>query len=195
MINKRILIQLSILLLIFLSVIIFYNKYLKVGKESARLIKDKGIENQNLPKNDSNLIYNLNYNSKDIDNNQYFINSDSGTMSENNSEFIMNIVNAKIILNDKTEIIIYSDNAIYNNMTYYTKFYGNVVAKYGVNTINSQSLDLNFEENLATVYDNVLFENLDSKIKTDRVEFDLKTKNILVLMNDKSKKVNITSNF
>ena len=195
MINKRILIQLSILLLIFLSVIIFYNKYLKVDKESARLIKDKGIENQNLPKNDSNLIYNLNYNSKDIDNNQYFINSDSGTMSENNSEFIMNIVNAKIILNDKTEIIIYSDNAIYNNMTYYTKFYGNVVAKYGVNTINSQSLDLNFEENLATVYDNVLFENLDSKIKTDRVEFDLKTKNILVLMNDKSKKVNITSNF
>ena len=195
MINKRILIQLSILLLIFLSVIIFYNKYLKVGKESARLIKDKGIENQNLPKNDSNLIYNLNYNSKDIDNNQYFINSDSGTMSENNSEFIMNIVNAKIILNDKTEIIIYSDNAIYNNMTYYTKFYGNVVAKYGVNTINSQSLDLNFEENLATVYDNVLFENLDSKIKTDRVEFDLKTKNILVLMNDKKNMVNVTSNF
>ena len=195
MINKRILIQLSILILIFLSVIIFYNKYLKVGKESAKLIKDKDIENQNLPKNDSNLIYNLNYNSKDIENNQYFINSDSGTMSENNSEFIMNIVNAKIILNDKTEIIIYSDNAIYNNMTYYTKFYGNVVAKYGVNTINSQSLDLNFEENLATVYDNVLFENLDSKIKTDRVEFDLKTKNILVLMNDKSKKVNITSNF
>ncbi len=195
MINKRILIQLSILLLIFLSIIIFYNKYLKVVKDSTGLIKDKDIENQSLPKNDLNLIYNLNYNSKDIENNQYFINSDSGTMSENNSEFMMNIVNAKIILNDKTEIIIYSDNAIYNNMTYYTKFYGNVVAKYGVNTINSQSLDLNFEENLATIYDDVLFENLDSKIKTDRVEFDLKTKNILVLMNDKSKKVNITSNF
>ena len=194
-INKRILIQLSILLLIFLSIIIFYNKYLKVVKDSTGLIKDKDIENQSLPKNDLNLIYNLNYNSKDIENNQYFINSDSGTMSENNSEFMMNIVNAKIILNDKTEIIIYSDNAIYNNMTYYTKFYGNVVAKYGVNTINSQSLDLNFEENLATIYDDVLFENLDSKIKTDRVEFDLKTKNILVLMNDKSKKVNITSNF
>jgi hypothetical protein len=194
-INKRILIQLSILLLIFLSVIIFYNKYLKVDNDSARLIKNKDMENQNLPKDDSNLIYNLNYNSKDIENNQYFINSDSGIMSENNSEFIMNIVNAKIILNDKTEIIIYSDNAIYNNMTYYTKFYGNVVAKYEVNTIYSQSLDLNFEENLATVYDDVLFENLDSKIKTDRVEFDLKTKNILVLMNDKSKKVNITSKF
>ena len=80
-------------------------------------------------------------------------------------------------------------------MTYYTKFYGNVVAKYEVNTIYSQSLDLNFEENLATVYDDVLFENLDSKIKTDRVEFDLKTKNILVLMNDKKNMVNVTSNF
>ena len=195
MINNRILIQFAILSLIFFSVIIFYNKYLKVNKEPPSQIKNKDIKNQNLLKKDSNLIYNLSYNSKDIENNQYFINSNSGVMSENNSEFLMNIVNAKIILNDKTEIFIYSDNAIYNNMTYKTKFYGNVVAKYEVNTIYSQVLDLNFEENLATIYDDVLFKNLDSKIKTDKVEFDLKTKNILVLMNDKSKKVNITSNF
>ena len=193
MINKKIIIQIIILILIFFSVFLFYKKYIKNDKVSKSEIKTP--ISQNLPEDDSNLIYNMNYNSKDIENNQYFINSESGTMSKNNSEFLMNIVNAKIILNDMTEINIYADNAIYNNMTYYTKFYGNVVAKHEKNTIYSQALDLNFEDNLATIYEDVLFQNLNSKIKTDKVEFDLKTKNILVLMNDKSKKVNITSNF
>ena len=193
MINNKILIQFFILLLIFLGVFLFYSEYIKSDKEPAKL--SKIVENQNLPKDASNLIYNMNYNSKDINNNQYFINSDSGEMSENDSEFLMNIVNAKIILNDMTEINIYSDKAIYNNMTYYTKFYGNVVAKYQVNTVYSQSLDLNFEDDLAIIYDDVLFENLDSKIKTDKVEFDLKTKDILVIMNDKNKKVKVTTNF
>ena len=193
MINKKIIIKFIILILIFFSVFLFYKKYIKNDKVSKSEIKTP--ISQNLPEDDSNLIYNMNYNSKDIENNQYFINSESGTMSKNNSEFLMNVVSAKIILNDMTEINIFADNAIYNNMTYYTKFYGNVVAKHEANTIYSQTLDLNFEDNLATIYDDVLFENLNSKIKTDRVEFDLKTKNILVLMNDKSKKVNIISNF
>ena len=47
-------------------------------------------------------------------------------MSENGIEFSMNNVNAKIILNDMSEIIISSDNATYNNNNYNTIFYGNV---------------------------------------------------------------------
>ena len=170
MVNK-ILIQGLILLLITLTVIIFYNKYFKIKKkaeEPITIVKEQGLQEDN-----SNLIYNLNYNSKDIENNQYFINSGSGKISENNSEFLMNDVNAKIILNDMTEITIYSDNAIYNSNTYNTNFYGNVVAKYEFNTIYSQKLDLDFELNLAKIYEDVLFENLNSKIKTDKIEFDL----------------------
>ena len=192
MVNK-ILIQGLILLLITLTVIIFYNKYFKIKKKVEEPLKI--VEEQSLQEDDSNLIYNLNYNSKDIENNQYFINSGSGKISENNSEFLMNDVNAKIILNDMTEITIYSDNAIYNSNTYNTNFYGNVVAKYEFNTIYSQKLDLDFELNLAKIYEDVLFENLNSKIKTDKIEFDLKTKNILVQMNNKNEKVNVISNF
>lgn len=192
MVNK-ILIQGLILLLITLTVIIFYNKYFKIKKKVEEPLKI--VEEQSLQENDSNLIYNLNYNSKDIENNQYFINSGSGKISENNSEFLMNDVNAKIILNDLSEITIYSDNAIYNSNTYNTNFYGNVVAKYEFNTIYSQKLDLDFELNLAKIYEDVLFENLSSKIKTDKIEFDLKTKNILVQMNNKNEKVNVISNF
>ena len=192
MVNK-ILIQGLILLLITLTVIIFYNKYFKIKKKVEEPLKI--VEEQRLQQDDSNLIYNLNYNSKDIENNQYFINSGSGKISENNSEFLMNDVNAKIILNDLSEITIYSDNAIYNSNTYNTNFYGNVVAKYEFNTIYSQKLDLDFELNLAKIYEDVLFENLSSKIKTDKIEFDLKTKNILVQMNNKNEKVNVISNF
>ena len=192
MVNK-ILIQGLILLLITLTVIIFYNKYFKIKKKVEEPLKI--VEEQSLQEDDSNLIYNLNYNSKDIKNNQYFINSGSGKISENNSEFLMNDVNAKIILNDMTEITIYSDNAIYNSNTYNTNFYGNVVAKYEFNTIYSQKLDLDFELNLAKIYEDVLFENLNSKIKTDKIEFDLKTKNILVQMNNKNEKVNVISKF
>lgn len=192
MVNK-IFIQGLILLLITITVIIFYNKYFKIKKKVEEPLKI--VEEQILQEDDSNLIYNLNYNSKDIENNQYFINSGSGKISENNSEFLMNDVNAKIILNDMTEITIYSDNAIYNSNTYNTNFYGNVVAKYEFNTIYSQKLDLNFELNLAKIYEDVLFENLSSKIKTDKIEFDLKTKNILVQMNNKNEKVNVISNF
>jgi len=192
MVNK-ILIQGLILLLITLTVIIFYNKYFKIKKKVEEPLKI--VEEQSLQEDDSNLIYNLNYNSKDIENNQYFINSGSGKISENNSEFLMNDVNAKIILNDMTEITIYSDNAIYNSNTYNTNFYGNVVAKYEFNTIYSQKLDLDFELNLAKIYEDVLFENLNSKIKTDKIEFDLKTKNILVQMNNKNEKVNVISKF
>ena len=197
MVNK-IVIQVILLIFILISLAIFYNKYFKdIDKpinQTQSLNSDNSIEqnNENLK---SNLIYNLSYKSSDIENNQYFINSKSGTMSENGIEFSMNEVNAKIILNDMSEIIILSDRATYNNDNYNTIFYGNVVAKYEVHTIFSDKMNLDFEIRLATIYENVLYKNLETKIKTDKVDFDLNTKNILMSMNDKRKKINISSNF
>ena len=139
--------------------------------------------------------YTLSYNSSDIENNQYFINSESGIMSENGTEFMMNKVNAKIILNDDSEIIIFSDKAIYNNINYNTKFYGNVIAKYREQTIFSENINLDFEIKLVTIYKNVLFQNLQTEIKTDKIEFDLMTKNILMFMDDKENKIKLKSSF
>ncbi len=199
--NSKTLVQITLSLLIILSFLLFYKTYFKDKKESVlqkESLEKKIQENHDNLDNkklNSNLIYNLNYNSSDIDNNQYFINSESGIMSENGSEFLMNKVNAKIILNDLSEIIISSDKAIYNNINYNTKFYGNVIAKYGEQTIFSQNINLDFEIRLATIYEDVLFQNLQTKIKTDKIEFDLVTKNILMSMNNKKKKVNLKSSF
>ena len=197
MVNKT-LIQVFLIILIFSGLTIFYKKYFIDRKnlvEKTKKLENGDLNFQKKDSNVSNLIYNLSYKSSDIENNQYIINSESGIMSNDGIEFSMNNVMAKIILNDFSEIIISSDKAIYNNNNYNTKFYGNVVAKYGVHTIFSDKMNLDFEIRLATIYENVLYKNLETEIKTDKVDFDLNTKNILMSMNDKRKKINISSNF
>jgi hypothetical protein len=171
----------------------FYNKYFL--KNSPQNSKIELNENENIEDLKSNLIYNLNYKSTDLENNIYMISSKSGEMSQNGSEFLMNSVNARIILNDKSEIIITSDKALYNNNNYNTEFYGNVVSKYGVQTIFSQKMKLDFDINKIKIYEDVLFEDLNTKIKTDNIEFDLITKNVLISRDDKTKKVNLSSKF
>ena len=197
MVNKT-LIQVFLIILIFSGLTIFYKKYFIDRKnlvEKTKKLENGDLNFQKKDSNVSNLIYNLSYKSSDIENNQYIINSESGIMSNDGIEFSMNNVMAKIILNDFSEIIISSDKAIYNNNNYNTKFYGNVVAKYGVHTIFSDKMNLDFEIRLATIYENVLYKNLETEIKTDKVDFDLNTKNILMSMNDKKKTINISSNF
>ena len=197
MVNKT-LIQVFLIILIFSGLTIFYKKYFIYKKnlvEKTKKLENGDLNFQKENSNVSNLIYNLSYKSSDIENNQYIINSESGMMSNDGIEFSMNNVMAKIILNDFSEIIISSDKAIYNNSNYNTRFYGNVVAKYGVHTIFSDKMNLDFEIRLATIYENVLYKNLETEIKTDKVDFDLNTKNILMSMNDKRKTINISSNF
>ena len=198
MVNKTY-IQIILFILIVLSLFIFYKTYFKKNENLTTQVENlekKVIENDDDNKNlNSNLIYNLNYKSSDIENNQYFINSESGIMSENGSEFLMNKVSAKIILNDTSEILISSNKAVYNNINYNTKFYGNVIAKYGEHTIFSQNINLDFEIRKAIIYKDVLFENLNTKIKTDKIEFDLVTKNIQMTMDNKKNKINLVSNY
>ena len=197
MVNK-ILIQVILLIFILISLVIFYNNYLKdIDKplDQTQSLNNDNSNEQNNKNLKSNLIYNLSYKSSDIENNQYFINSKSGTMSENGIEFSMNEVSAKIILNDMSEIIISSENATYNNDNYNTIFHGNVVAIYGEHTIYSQKMNLDFEIRLASLYDEVLYKNLNTMLTTDKIEFDLDTKNILISIKDKEKKVKLSSNY
>ncbi len=192
MVNKT-LIQIFLFLLVLISLIIFYKTYF--NKVSIVETKTDIYEENKTNNSDTNVIYDLNYSATDIDNNEYIIDSSSGEMSENGTELLMNNVNAKIILNDKTEILIFAKNALYNKDNYNTKFYGKVIVKYGIQTIFAEKMDLNFEINQAKIYNDVVFENLNTKIKTDIVEFDLITKNVLIKMKDKTKRVNIDTKF
>ena len=190
---KKIYIQIFLFSIILVSLVWFYNKYFNKKNEiqnNTNLTQEKDINETK-----SNLIYNLNYKSTDLDNNTYMIKSDSGEISENGDNFFMNTVYAKITLNDQTEIIITADNAVYNNNNYNTKFFGNVISKYGEHSIYSEKMNLNFDINKIKIFEKVLFKNLDTKIKTDNIEFDLITKNVLISMNDKTKNVSLSSKF
>ena len=190
---KKIYIQILLFLIIVVGLIWFYNEYFSKKQKAVKKIDI--IQEKNISNTESNLIYNLNYKSRDLDNNTYVIKADTGEISQNGTDFLMNNVYAKITLNDKTEIIITSNNAIYNNDNYNTEFFGNVISKYGEHSIYSEKMDLNFDLNKIKISEKVLFENLNSRIKTDNIEFDLITKNVLISMNNKTEKVSLISKF
>ena len=190
---KKIYIQILLFLIIVVGLIWFYNEYF--SKKQKAVQKIDITQEKNISNTESNLIYNLNYKSRDLDNNTYVIKADTGEISQNGNDFLMNNVYAKITLNDQTEIIITSNNAIYNNDNYNTEFFGDVVSKYGEHSIYSEKMDLNFDLNKIKISEKVLFENLNSRIKTDNIEFDLITKNVLISMNNKTEKVSLISKF
>ena len=190
---KKIYIQIFLFSIILVSLIWFYSTYFNKKNETqnnTNLTREKDISESK-----SNLIYNLNYETTDLDNNTYMIKSESGEISETGEDFFMNNVYAKITLNDQTEVIITADNAVYNNNNYNTKFFGNVISKYGEHSIYSEKMDLNFDIDKIKISEKVLFKNLDTKIKTDNIEFDLITKNVLISMNNKTEKVSLSSKF
>ena len=64
---------------------------------------------------------------------------------------------------------------------------------YNDHFISSDKLDLIFEKNLATISNNIIYKNLNTKLQADKVEIDLITKNSKIFMNDKTKKIKIMS--
>ena len=105
----------------------------------------------------------------------------------------MQIVLARLINEENISLIIESDKATYNNSNYNTKFSNNVKITYLDNIINSQNLDLNFEENTVTAYNNVIYEGIRGQLRADNIVINLITKEINIFMNDTENKVIIKS--
>ena len=189
--NKKY-IQLFLLFLLILISFFFYNKYFKINdKDGNQESKKKEI----LIENQNNLIKNLRYNVKFDNNTQYSITADlSEIFYEDDIEFVrMQTVFAKFIDEENLSLIISSDNAIYNNSNYNTKFSNNVKITYLNNEITSQNLNLNFEENVVTIYNDVIYEGLQGLLKADNVVINLITKEINLFMNNSKNKVIVES--
>ena len=195
--NKKIFIQLFLLLIIFVISLIFFKTYFL--NEEKNSILNKKITNLNVNQKSivdkkSNLLHNIKYVSKDKFGNGYVITSDLGELNDDRPELIlMTNVTATINLNNSTPIIISSNKAIYNNINYDTNFYEGVLVTYEDHNINSDNLNLEFEKSLATISDNIIYKNLNTKLQADKVEIDLITKSSRIFMNNKLDKVNIIS--
>ena len=192
--QKKLFLQIFLLLIILLISITFFRIYF--GNNIAdRPLDNNKIKSDNLPKKESNLIYNIQYLSKDKEGNSYIINSKFGEVDGDKQEIVyLKKVTATISLKNSEPINIYADNAVYNNINYNTNFYENVSVVYSEHHITSDNLDLDFKKNLATIFNNISYKNLNTKLQADKIEIDLITKNSKIFMFDKSNKIKIVSN-
>lgn len=184
------LILFSLLVIIGLFVKYKYFKPAEVSQKNTSDLKDETpIENKN------NLIKNLTYDLKLEDNSQYIITSEISEISfTNNVEIVtMQKVIAKFIDKNGITMKITGDNAIFNKDTYNTNFDKNVKITYLDNVVLSEKLDLNFSENIVTIYDNVIYEGINGIMKTDNIIINLITKNAEIFMNTPQKKVEVIS--
>ena len=188
--EKKTLIQLFLFsLFIFLS-IFSYSKYFK--KDSQKLIINDSEKITPTKKFESNLISDLRYFSVDDKGNKYEIKSEYGEMSLDNSDIIlMTNVMATIDIYNSEPIIITSGFAKYNIKNYDTKFEKNVLVKHSDNKVNAQNLNLSFQNNLMSMYDNIIYQSPDTKLIADKLEIDLITKDSKIVMNNKKRKIKI----
>ena len=90
-------------------------------------------------------------------------------------------------------IKITSDEAIYNNSTYFTSFKKNVKIEYLNNFITSNKIDLDFNNKNIIIKENVKYEGLQGSITSDNIQINLITKKIKMYMNEKNAKVKIST--
>ena len=188
--NKKILVQFFLFsLFIFLSVFFYYEYFkkdsqiLKINKKTAQTLEQP---------NESNLIRGLRYFSVDDNGNKYEIRSEYGEMGlDNPNVILMTNVVAKIDIYNSDPIIITSTFAKYNIKNYDTNFEKNVFVKHVDNKLNGENLDLSFQNNLLLMYNDIIYQNSDTKLLADKLEIDLITKDSKIIMNDKKSKIKI----
>ena len=195
--NKKLILQLilfSIIILI-ISATYYYTNFSKKNIDEASIVESDKINNndEDQLKKKSSIIKNIKYTSADNDGNKYEIISKLGEIDFNDQEIInMKSVKATISLKNSEIIIINSDFAKYNTKNYDTQFSENVLMTYEEHKIQSDNLDLFFEKHKAQAMNNLIYENSTSKLRADKMEIDLITKNSKIFMYNKKEKIKIS---
>ena len=188
--QKKILIQTSLIFTILITLVIF----LKFFYKSDTSIKKFESEIDNIRPTDSNLMNNIRYIATDKIGNEYRIFSKFAKFNENQTNMIfMTQVEGVLKFTNSTPISIFADHAIYNKINHDTNFYKNVKINYDEHKISSHNLDLFFEKNLASISKNIIYKSLNTEMHADKIEIDLLTKNSKIFMDEKLKKVKIIS--
>ena len=190
---KKIFIQL--LLLIILFTIVFSTFFLYFNKKENLKISNLPIvgENESLIDDETGtLIKDINYSFSDSSGNYYELLSDVGKVDINNSDkiFMTNVV-ATIYLVDSSPVKITSKHANYNKINHETSFFENVKVTHLIHKATSENLDISFKDNMASMYNNIVYNKLGTKLKADRLEIDLITRNSKIFMDNKTEKIKI----
>ena len=189
--NRKTVIQLVLFTIIIIVLAIFFFKYFDNSKKKSITEKNDKLINQKLDTKDNSLD-NIEYITTDNKGNQYIIRASSGYVDNKNPELIMmRDIWSEITLHNLEKIQITSSAAIYNSKNFDTQFSNNVKIIYGKHKISCEKSDLIFSENLTKLYDNIIYENVYTKLFADKMEINLVTKDTKVYMNDTTSKVKI----
>ena len=190
---KKILIQFLLLITIFIIVFstffLYFNKKEKLKTSNLPIIKEKEslIDDET-----GTLIKDINYSFSDLSDNYYELMSKVGKIDINNSDkiFMTNVV-ATIYLVDSSPLKITSKYANYNKINHETSFFENVKVTHLIHKATSENLDISFNDNLASMYNNIVYNKPGTNLKADRLEIDLITKNSKIFMDNKTEKIKI----
>ena len=190
---KKILIQFLLLITIFIIVFstffLYFNKKEKLEASNLPITKEKEslIDDET-----GTLIKDINYSFSDSSGNYYELLSEVGKVDINNSDKIfMTDVVATIYLVDSSPIKITSKYANYNKINHETSFFENVKVTHLIHKATSENLDISFNDNLASMYNNIVYNKPGTNLKADRLEIDLITKNSKIFMDNKTEKIKI----
>ena len=189
--TKKIYIQLFLIsILVIISFFLFFKYFSKTNQENSL----QGNIKQNV-NNAESLIEDLKYLSTDKEGNEYKIEAKKGNIDKNNPDIIfLEDVNAIILLENSDFISIESKFAKYNSKNFDTLFNNSVTVNYGDHLLESEYLDLSFENNLVSIYENVRYLNGISSLIADRAEIDILNKKTKIFMEKSYKKVQINNN-
>ena len=186
--NFKTLFQVFLIFLVLLISFIFYFNYFHSSEPKETKIKETSADIKDPNISEGNIVKEIIYESFDSNGNNYIINSDSGTFSDNNKEeILMTNVTALIILKNGNKITLKSKNAKYNTQNSNTRFFYDVELDYLNHRINSDNIDIFFTESKLEAYNNLVYRNSDINLIADKVQLDLLTKNTKIFMFDNSK--------
>ena len=189
MTNKTYIQIFLILTFVAISFLIFFKYFINTSTQS-----DFKIDIEETTNTSESLIEDLKYLSTDKDGNEYKIEAKKGNIDKDSPDIIyLENVEAIISLQNSETILIKSKFAKYNTKSFDTLFNNSVSLDYGEHGLKSEFLDLSFENNLVTIYDNVRYLSGITSLKADRAEIDILNKNTKIFMEETSDKVQINS--
>ena len=187
---KKIHIQLILIFIFFIISLFIFFKYFKKSSFDNNF-KTNITQTEN---SGESLIEDLKYLSTDKEGNEYKIEAKKGNIDKNNPDIIyLENVEAIVLLQNSELISIKSNYAKYNTKSYDTLFNDSVSVDYGEHYLKSEFLDLSFENNLVSIYDNVRYLSGISSLKADKAEIDILNKNTKIFMEDPDKKIQINN--
>jgi LPS export ABC transporter protein LptC len=186
--KKKNLLKISLLILFIILVILNQLRLTKKNKVNQK----QDIQEENIYS--SNIIKGVNYNSKDLNGNEYLIEAKEGEIDikDNDTIFLKEVVSL-IKLKDKEKILITSDFGKYNIVNQDTIFSNNVIITYLDNKITGNYADFSLKRNSLIVSKKVVYTNLENILEADLIEMNIETKDTKISMYEIEKKVNIKS--